>query len=792
MTAGSVRMPLAAAFATVTAAICLGTVFLSGAWFLPTVIGVLFVAVGCELARRLAATRATVPVGGLAALAAYLLLRYGHEQAIGGVLPWTESVERLGRLAELGRRDINRYAAPVGVSAGIELLTVAGVGLVAVAVDTLAVTWRRAALAGLPLLVLYTVPTALAPQGVGWVAFTLAGIAFLTLLLAESHDRVGRWGRSMDRVVRSGHGPAPETAPLGQVGRRVGATALGLALVVPAVLPDLTLSSFGLGTGGFGRGGDGRKVTVINPILRLGDNLRQGQNTPLIRYRGQPTYLRLVGLDTFTGDTWAPSDLKVSTAKNNVEDGLAPAPGLGAAVPTVKRSYRIQVFDLDQRWLPLPYPTTRVRDIDGTWLYDSATFNVFGQNSSTRQLSYRVRAIEVSPTAAQLAAAPASVPRSLRRYLQLPDDLDPVIAATAGQVTKGETTAYGRAVALQDWLRDPANFTYSQTVDATGAGDGNGGAAITSFLRGRRGYCVQFASTMAVMARQLGIAARVGVGFTAGQRQPDGSYLVRAHNAHAWPELYFQSVGWVRFEPTPGGPASPTKPAYTERPEPGTTPTDQPGPSASAPAGAGNGQTRGGSPNRDRADVLAERPAGGGGIGAGPVRVPVVPFVAGLAVLVLLAVPAATRILLRRRRWRGATSPAEQALAAWADLQDSLVDHGYPWDPSDPPRRGAARLTQRRRLAGAAAEALARLAAAAEQARYAPRMSAVGELRRDVDTVRVALSAGASRPERWRARLLPRSTRGTVATVASRLADGLDAIDAVLARVSARLRLRRA
>ena len=82
-------------------------------------------------------------------------------------------------------------------------------------------------------------------------------------------------------AARANYRPEVETAPLGQVGRRVGATALGLALVVPAVLPDLTASSFGFGSGGFGSGGGGGdKVTVINPILELGANLRQGEDTP--------------------------------------------------------------------------------------------------------------------------------------------------------------------------------------------------------------------------------------------------------------------------------------------------------------------------------------------------------------------------------------------------------------------------------------------------------------------------------------------------------------------------------
>jgi hypothetical protein len=329
---GSLRMPVAAAFATITAAICLGPAFLIGSWFLPTAFGVLVVGAGCEVARRLSASRSTVPLGGLAALALYLLWRYGNDEALLGVIPTSGSVDHLGKLASAGRADINQYAAPIGVSPGIEFLTVAGVGLVALAVDTLAVTWRRAALAGLPLLVLYTVPTAVAPEGVSWVAFAIAGIAFLTLLLAESRERVSRWGRPMRfSVARENWRPDVDPSPLGQVGRRVGATALGLALVVPAVLPDITVSSVGFGKGGFGHGGGGEPVAVFNPIIDLGNNLRQGDDTPVIRYSGKPTYLRMVGLDQFTGAKWQPSSLEVSRHDNDAENGLPLPPGLGGA-----------------------------------------------------------------------------------------------------------------------------------------------------------------------------------------------------------------------------------------------------------------------------------------------------------------------------------------------------------------------------------------------------------------------------------------------------------------------------
>ncbi|HMD12880.1 MAG TPA: hypothetical protein VKG90_11175, partial [Marmoricola sp.] len=120
---GSLRMPVAAAFATIAASLCLGPAFLIGSWFLPTAFGVLVVGAGCEVARRLSASRSTVPLGGLAALALYLLWRYGNDEALLGVIPTSGSVDHLGKLASAGRADINQYAAPIGVSPGIEMLT---------------------------------------------------------------------------------------------------------------------------------------------------------------------------------------------------------------------------------------------------------------------------------------------------------------------------------------------------------------------------------------------------------------------------------------------------------------------------------------------------------------------------------------------------------------------------------------------------------------------------------------------------------------------------------------------
>ncbi|MGZ4582285.1 MAG: transglutaminase family protein, partial [Nocardioidaceae bacterium] len=586
---GSWRLPAAGAVATSLSAICLGATFLTGAWFVPAVFGVVLAVGTAELARRFGVPRALVPVAALAVLLCYLVARYARGEALLGVLPDRGALAQLAQLVRDGNEDISRLAAPIDISPGIELIAVAGVGLVAVAVDTLAVTLRRAALAGLPLLALYTVPVSVAPDGVSWEAFALGGAGYLGLLLAESRERLSRWGRPLRfSATRADWAADVETAPLTQVGRRVGAAALGLALVVPAVLPTIDASTFGIGGTGFGRGnGGGDRVAVLNPILDLGKDLRRDRDRAVIRYKGDRTYLRMVGLDVFTGDTWRPSQLRVPK-EQNVANGLPGPPGLGAGVQQDEHRYDIEVFDLEQQWLPLPYPAEKV-SIDGRWVYDTSTFNVFSVNSSTRQQTYEVTSRAVEPTPAQLRAAPEP-PESVRKYLQLPADMPPVVERTAKEVTRAATTHYDQALALQTWLRDPNEFTYSTDVANT-IGDANGARAIAAFLASRRGYCIHFASAMAVMARQLGIPARVAVGFTPGTQDDQGRFVVGLHDAHAWPELYFEGAGWLAFEPTP--PVRTGQPPSWARPQaapiggsqqPSTSPT--PSSSASAPNSA--------------------------------------------------------------------------------------------------------------------------------------------------------------------------------------------------------------
>ena len=122
-------------------------------------------------------------------------------------------------------------------------------------------------------------------------------------------------------------------------------------------------------------------------------------------------------------------------------------------------------------------------------------------------------------------------------------------------------------------------FQYSLDVK-----QGHGNRAIEDFLERRTGYCEQFAGTFAAMARHLGMPARVAVGYTPGTLGEEGQYSVAGRNAHAWPEVWFDGLGWVPFEPTPGRGAPGTE-QYTgvspEQAEPGPGGPTTPPPSAS-------------------------------------------------------------------------------------------------------------------------------------------------------------------------------------------------------------------
>ncbi len=801
---GQIRVTFFAGLATMLAALAFTPVFDVQTWFWPMLVALLLIGCAGALLRRRSAPAAVVIGVQVIVVAAWITWLYAPNAALG-LLPGPGAIRDFADLASAGATDAGDYGTPVPATKGLEFLTVVGTAGVGLIVDALAVTFRRAALAGLPLLALYTVPVSVVDGGLNWFLFVLAAGGYVALLIAEGRDRLSRWGRPLiatsSNPSRAGRGTIAEveTAPLGQVGRRIGAAVIGLAIVVPALFPladdALTSGSGGL-FGDDGQGGD-RTLTLTNPLVSLRREFFRAENVQIMTVRTEGAanpenlYLRMATLDAFDGTDWrhSPADL------TRLDELPQPA-ALGLSDQIARNDVRTEIQttkNIESSFLPVPYPLTGIENLDGSWRADVNTQNILGRNTrEVQDQDYTTTSLDIRPTPDQLADAAASPGEAYSGYLVTPQNLPRIVRDQALQVTEGAVTPYDRALRLQDWLRNSGGFVY----DTSTRREGTGSTAIEQFLSDKHGYCEQFASTMAIMARTLGIPARVNVGFTMGQRQPDGSFQVSSHDAHAWPELYFSTIGWVRFEPTPIGtggedPGRGSVPDYATAPnqDSATGQVDNGNSSDGSatgptPGGGGGGSTSSPVPSNcaglpvqllrecvnDPRGFAQSKPSGR--------SVPLWLLIGGPIVVALLVTPALSRVAIRRRRYRRAgTDPVARANAAWAELRDTAVDLGYSWSPSETPRQAAVRLARKAKLRQRDADALNRLTTAVERARYAPVAGDTSSVAGDVTQVRSGLARRVGRPQRIRSMLLPASTVVILHWFGERIADGLDAID---------------
>ncbi|GGX95857.1 transglutaminase family protein [Streptomyces hiroshimensis] len=766
---GRTRLAVSAAAATLAASCAMLPLVDKSAWILQAAFLLALQSTVGALARRVPLARPlTVAAQALVTLL-LLTVAFAGEQAVAGLLPGPDVFREFGQLLQEGTEDVGRYAIPAPATAGIRLLLVGGVLVVGLTVDAVAVTYRSAAPAGLPLLALYSVAAGLGQGGSGWLWFLAAASGYLLLLLAEGRERLAEWGRVFGgrRTAPPAPGPAPGGASPGPVrtGRRIGALALGIALVVPAVLPAMESGLFEP-KGRAEAAGPGGGLTSVKPLVALQDSLNQPANRELLRLRSsaentRDLYLRIVALDRFDGASWQTTERPLTELP-----AVLPTPaGLAPGVRTTRIDTTVTASaGYAQNYLPLPYPAEEVRT-EGRWRYEPEGRILTGERGqTTRGVRYQVASLQVEPTAAQLASAPAPPEQVLRAYTQVPRSLPPVVAQTARKVTAGSANAYQQAVMLQDWFSVGGGFQYDTQVAS-----GTGADAVARFLEAKRGFCIHFSFSMAAMARTLGIPARVAVGFMPGTPTADGSVSVGSKDAHAWPELYFEGIGWTRFEPTPGRGTTPEYAVAEQAPGAGPGAAPAPAPERSAAAPAAPQDTDACPPAQKKLGECRPAPgqAGGGQSSGGPSAAAVTGIaVAALAALGLPLLPMLWRRRVRARRLGGPdlhpdaaadAMAAERTLAAWRELTDSAWDYGILPDDSRTPRAAAARIVTAGALEGEAAASAGRVAAAVEQVLYAPRPRPAPGLAGDVECVRAGLHAAAGRGARLRAVLLPRS-----------------------------------
>jgi transglutaminase-like putative cysteine protease len=295
----------------------------------------------------------------------------------------------------------------------------------------------------------------------------------------------------------------------------------------------------------------------------------------------QPQYLEGLTYDNFDGHTW--------TSTSNTSSPF----DANASFPIGGTSSRQQITTNVTMINPpggtkyyIFAPAQPVSFNVPTTLYGNGDITAWTQQSPlTPGEKYQAISLISDATVSELRAVqfsqynPPLLTNLSQSYVQTPADLakNPIIQSTLHQWIQGSTDVYSKVKALESHLSDKTQFTYAvQNPPVPSNVD-----AVAWLLQTHQGYCTYYATAMVVMARMMGIPARIVNGFTQGTLQGN-TWVVNGIDAHSWVQVYFPGYGWINFDPTPGFsvPGAPT--AQQNTPPVKTPPPTRPSPVATA------------------------------------------------------------------------------------------------------------------------------------------------------------------------------------------------------------------
>ncbi|MBW3084415.1 hypothetical protein KEM60_00602 [Austwickia sp. TVS 96-490-7B] len=662
---------------------------------------------------------------------------------LGGLIPSPSTWSQWQHLAADAARTIAANAAPAPSSSGIAFVVSVSIALLALSVDVVAVGSRMPAMAALPLLTPFLTAAANSPGSLPPFHVALTLTLWAAMMLEQDQDWLAAWRPDLARSRR-----LPPQLRRTVWGSTLAVTAILMGLTAGAFVPHLPQRYL---AEGLGRGNLGAPHRVgFSPHSDMVQDLRSGDSAPVLTYTtDDPTTppLRVSVATTYADGKWTPTPSAVGPSRQP----QLPYPN-GLQEDTVRTEAHIKVLHTG---LAAPYLASPVPIIAGTvvgahWAVDSATgMPVVDQTPHSYDLSYLV----LAPTLNQLQSAGAAS-RVAKETLVVPPEANTELLRRSAKDAVGRvSTAYQKAVAIQDWLRGRGDFTYSleltpppRGMDAATAGR----TALDRFLQSRRGYCVQFATAMVMMARAEGIPARMATGFLPGH-QEGTTRVVTAADAHAWPELYFEGAGWLRFEPTPGE-RSGSAPVYTDNVSAPSPSTSTAAPSARPTPSTAHSSSR--PAEEPHAPSSAPAPEENRPFGAAP-------WIAVAVLIVLVATVPTTAALVRARRRRRAVTTEEAIEAEWVILAEGLKDLGLEVPAAATPRGLHEHLAASAVAERHATLALERVLLALEDVRYAPEadqdVSARHVERIRIDARRALRGVAAAQPwrQRLRARMLP-------------------------------------
>lgn len=751
-------MAVSIAVAVSGAALSLNGVLRGWNWYWAVLTTVAAVSFTLAALRSIRAQPLLVTAGGFLALGAVLTLTFFRSSSILWIIPSGASFRDLDRLIRRASETVLAETAPVAPNVGIVMVICAVLGLAVILVDALAVPLGMPAASGMGLLALLVVPAMIKPQSVGPWSFAVTVAGYLMVLACS------QWF-SPDGRMQANSARSP-----GMLRRAAltGAVALTATLVLPLAIPGFDRGTFPQGSRLNPWGGS----TGLNPMITLGNSLRTPDGSGRITYAtssSAPLYLRSVTVDNFDGDSWGPDDRAGSRLPlaGRIDPGYAVL-----ADEQVRQVTAIETGSFSSPYLPAPYAPETIRGLSGQWTWDPATLSIKGTDTTSRRQEYVVTSAVPKLSAALLAQSSGAARGIPDDFTRIPGNVPDIVKTTARTVAGSAATPYAKAIAIQKYLRS-AEFTYSLQSPVQGGYDGNGLSVLADFLQQKSGYCIHYASAMAVMARLEGIPSRIAVGYAPGRltgatvsvagQGTLPEYEADARDAHAWPELYFQGLGWVPFEPTPSRGVVPdyaTEAAVSSVPD---------------ALGNNDGLVPDAAPAPTPAPSAAPLPAPGAGNGAGG-DAPLLPWLLGTAAALgaglVAAAPRLVRTAIRARRLRP-KRPGDAVPLAWSELLDLGTDYGLPPGASETPRAYAARFRQA--LLGEAGgmdeqarQVVASLTAGFERYRYGrpdPADGAAGLLPAadvpdpgtGVAALETALRENATLPRRLRAAWLPPS-----------------------------------
>ncbi|WP_372493787.1 transglutaminaseTgpA domain-containing protein [Micromonospora alfalfae] len=360
--------------------------------------------------------------------------------------------------------------------------------------------------------------------------------------------------------------------------------------------------------------------------------------------------IRLAVLSDYDGVTW-----RVGATYRNAGRILPAATAArDSTVQTVRQ--QISVAELSGRLLPA---VATPREVSGARVaYDPASGTLIRPEGLTPGLRYSVTSAEERPDANLLASANVPAGDEVARVLRVADGVPDPMRRLATQLAEENGAPFARALAIEQFLAEH----YRVVADAP---SGHAYPNLGFFLFGPRngggqeGTSEQFAASFAVLGRLSGLPTRVVVGFRTSGQGP-----VLAGDAYAWPEVLFDGLGWVAFDPLPRPDDEPRPVEEDFRPTPeDPPPSEAPAPTAEPSASPEPADAADAPPGPDGVSTPVLVAGGSGGL----------LLVVGALLLTLLAM---RRSLTRSRLVRG--DPGQRIAGAWREVTDALRLAGRP------------------------------------------------------------------------------------------------------------------